>query len=693
MNAIRLFSLRVIMAIFLCSTLLFAGCGGSSSHSSDSTYQMGGAIQGEELALAGTTATIFGGGEPAQDGYRTSVVINSPYGITSDDDNIYVTEMYNHTIRKIEMASGEVTTLAGEAGSPGLEDSSSGIARFDNPLGITTDGTNLYVCDGGNHTIRQVEIASGLVSTLAGGADVAGFADGTGSEARFRNPNSIATDGTNLYVSDMYNHAIRQIVIATGAVTTLAGSAGSSGSTDGVGFAAQFNHPNGIATDGANLYVVDMGNHTIRRIVIASGVVTTLAGSAGDAGSTDGSGSTARFNMPRGISLDGDALYVTDESNTVRKVVIATGEVTTLAGIATENGAHDDIGTQARFNNPRGLMARGDSLFVCDYGNNLIRAVDVSTPENIVTTFAGFISHQFHDITTDGTNLYLSDVGTRTIQKIEIASGVVTTLTGRFGITGSTDGDSSVALFNYPMGMTTDGTHLYVTDYSDNTIRMVNIASGEVSTLAGSAGTYGSADGTGNAAEFSSPYGITTDGTNLYVSDMSNQTIRQIVIATGEVTTLAGSVGNTGSTDGIGSAARFYYPMGMTTDGTNLYVADIYNRTIRQIEIATGAVTTLAGSAGNSGSADGIGSAALFNYPVKITTDGTNLYVSDSANHNIRQVVIATGVVTTVAGNAGSSGSTDGSASDALFDGPSGITTDGTTLYVLDAYTRIRTIR
>ncbi|SDL46264.1 DNA-binding beta-propeller fold protein YncE [Geoalkalibacter ferrihydriticus] len=696
MNVSRLISFRVFMTIFLCLTLLLVGCGSSSSHRSDadSTHQMGGSIQGKELALTGETATIFGAGDVTPDGYRTSVVITTPYGITADNDSFYVSEMFNHTIRKIEMTSGEVTTLAGVAGSSGSDDSSSGIAQFAMPLGITTDGTYLYVCDGANHTIRQVEIASGLVSTLAGGAGDADFADGQGFDARFDNPNSIATDGTHLYVTDLNNHAIRRIVIATGEVTTLAGSARHEGSNDGSGSAARFYFPNGIAVDGGNLYVVDTYNHTIRRIVIETGEVTTLAGSAGESGTTDGLGLAARFNEPRGISLDGDVLYVTDGvNNTVRKVVITTGEVTTVAGIAMQSGATDDIGTQARFNAPRGIMALGDSLYVSDTENSLIRAVDISTPENTVVTFAGFISHEFADVTTDGTNLYVSDFGTRTIQKINIATGVITTLAGRFGTIGSTDGDSSVALFNYPQGITTDGTNLYVTDYFDNTIRMVSIASGEVSTLAGTSGTMGSSDGIGNAAEFSFPYGITTDGTNLYVSDMLNQTIRQILIATGEVTTLAGSVGNSGSNDGIGPDARFFYPLGITTDGTNLYVADYYNKIIRQVEIATGAVTTLAGSAGSSGSVDGIGIDARFSSLSNITTDGTNLYVSDFENKNIRQVVIATGEVTTVAGNAEKSGSTDGSATEALFDGPTGITTDGKRLYILDDFTRIRAIR
>lgn len=206
-----------------------------------------------------------------------------------------------------------------------------------------------------------------------------------------------------------------------------------------------------------------------------------------------------------------------------------------------------------------------------------------------------------------------------------------------------------------------------------------------VTTFAGTAGSSGSADGTGTAALFNSPSAITSDGTNLYVVDSGNNTIRKIVISTGAVTVFSGSSnGDSGSADGIGTAALFNHPSGITSDGTNLYVADSGNHTIRKIVIATVEVTTLAGTAGSSGSADGTGTAALFNNPLGIATDRTNLYIADSGNHTIRKMVIATGVVTTLAGKAGSSGSANGTGTAALFNNPAGITAVGAVLYVGD---------
>ena len=264
----------------------------------------------------------------------------------------------------------------------------------------------------------------------------------------------------------------------------------------------------------------------------------------------------------------------------------------------------------------------------------------------------------------------------------------VATIAGTASGLGSADGVGAAASFNYPAGITTDGTNLYVTEFYGHTIRKIAIATGAVTTLAGTPGNGGATDGTGTAALFSNPSGITTDpdNKNLYLTDSNNDTIRKIVVATGAVTTIAGTPGATGSADGTGAAATFHQPVGIATDGSNLYVADTGNSTIRKVVIGTGAVTTVAGNAGNIGFTDGIGPAAGFNNPAGITTDGTNFYVADTLNSTIRQVVISTREVTTVTGTPLVQGSADGSLSVATFFAPFGLTTDGTNLYVADTY-------
>jgi len=185
---------------------------------------------------------------------------------------------------------------------------------------ITTDGTNLYVADFYNYLIRKIVISTGVVTTVAGTGS-GGASNGTGTSASFNYPSGITTDGTNLYVADYCNHLIRKIVISTGVVTTLAGT-GSSGSANGTGTSASFNRPRGITTDGTNLYVADFNNHLIRKIVISTGAVTTLAGT-GSSGSANGTGTSASFYNPRGITTDGTNLYVADTSNhLIRKIVL-----------------------------------------------------------------------------------------------------------------------------------------------------------------------------------------------------------------------------------------------------------------------------------------------------------------------------------------------------------------------------------
>ena len=266
-------------------------------------------------------------------------------------------------------------------------------------------------------------------------------------------------------------------------------------------------------------------------------------------------------------------------------------------------------------------------------------------------------------------------------------STAVTTLAG--DSSGFANGTGTSASFRNPWGITTDGTNLYVADKDNHLIRQIVIATGVVTTVAGTADN-GSSNGTGTAASFYEPLGITTDETNLYVVDSKNSLIRKIVISTGVVTTLAGT-GSSGSSNGTGTSASFNQPSGITTDGTNLFLAEHNNNLIRKIVISTGVVTTLAGT-GSSGSANGTGTSASFNNPYGITTDGTNLYVGDTFNHLIRQIVISTGVVTTLAGT-GSSGTANGTGTSASFNNPIGITTDGTNLYVVDyGYSRIRQI-
>jgi sugar lactone lactonase YvrE len=705
------------------------------------------------VIATGVVSTFTGSGTPgAADGSATAVKFNGPAGIASDGTNLYVTDKFNNTIRKVVLSTASVTTLAGSA-SLSPTNGFGAVASFNLPSNIASDGTNFYVADSGNNIIRKIVIATGAVSTFAG-SGLWGSADGVATAASFKGPSGITTDGTNLYVADTFNNKIRKIVIATGAVSTLAGSGvwgsvstSATGdvltgpSVDGIGAAATFKSPSGITTDGTNLYVADTSSHTIRKVVIASGAVTTFAGGAGVAGLLDGVGLVASFTMPTGITSDGTNLYVADTGNhVIRQIAIATGTVTTLAGnvvgavlpgaiiaagavgnpgyvdatgsaafffdpvdvstdgtnvyvsdksnnkirqVVIATGAVTTLAGTASFASPQGIVKAGANLYVVDKFNNTIRQIVIAS--GAVTTLAGAaipypVDLNSSAVTTDGTSLYIADAGNNSIRKIDIASGAASTLAGS-GLRGASNGVGAAASFNHPSGITTDGSSLYVGDSGNNLVRKIDLATGSVSTLAGS-GLRGAANGSATAASFNTPSGITTNGTSLFVADMYNHSIRKIDIATGVVTTLAGS-GVGGSSNGMGTAATFNAPAGLTTDGINLYVADTFNNLIRKVVISTGVVTTFAGS-GNAAATNGTATAASFHRPYGITTDGTSLMVADTYNNTVRKIGIASGSVTTLAGS-GSTGATNGTGVAASFNLPSGITTDGINLYLTDS--------
>ena len=591
----------------------------------------------------------------------------------------------------------QLSLIAGQIGGPGNLDRSGRAARFNTPGGTAIDGAgNVYVADSFNNTIRKIT-AAGVVTTVAGTAGIQGSTDATGANARFFQPGDVVSDGAGtLYVADTGNHTIRQIS-AGGVVTTLAGLAGSSGSADGSGSGARFNTPGGIAIDSAgNLYVADTLNNTIRKITSA-GVVTTLAGVAGTNGSTDGPAATATFFQPAAVAVDASGhVFVADTFNfTVR--MIAAGTVTTLAGVAVASGSVDGTGANARFLQPRGIATDATgNIFVADSGNHTVRKV---TPQGVVTTLAGTAGvsgsvdgsgaaarfSYLAGLRVDANgNLFIADNGNDVVRRVTTA-GVVTTFAGTAPSPGSADQAGATASFWSPLGISTDaaGT-IYVADYQNHTIRKISVG-GAVTTLAGSPDVAGSADGTGSAARFSYPYDVAvdSDGT-VFVADQGNYIIRAITPA-GVVTTLAGSAGMSAVVDGAGSAARFGFPAAVAADGHgNLYVVD--GSTIRKVTIAGATVSTLAGMAGAPDSVDGTGAAARFYSPagIVVASDG-NLYVSDYGASNIRRVTPA-GVVTTLAGTAFSYGSVDGVGAAARFSGLESISADPSgNLYCADS--------
>ena len=439
-------------------------------------------------------------------------------------------------------------------------------------------------------------------------------------------------------------------------VNTIAGLAGSSGSTDGTNAAARFKSPYGIAVDGlGNLFVADTYNQIIRKVtpVGMNWVVTTIAGLAlGYGSSADGTNSTARFGYPHSVSVDNSgSLFVADTENyTIRKLTPAETNwvVTTIAGLAGYDGSADGTNGMARFDGPCGIAVDGTgSLYVADNGNNMVRKVTPAGTNWVVSTLAGVPS------------------------------------------LGNSDGTNSFARFNTPFSLAVDiAKNVYVADYGNGAVRMVTPVGTNwvVNTLATHLGIRG----------------IAVDiNSNLYLGPGLSSTIGKLAPfgSTWRLTTIAGKNGSSGYADGTNSTARFLDPRGLGVDSSgNVYVADQAANTVRKLTpLGTNwVVTTIAGHPGVRGTNDGVGTNALFFYPSGVVADaGGNLLVADQYNYTIRKITLVgtNWVVTTIAGSPGSYGGLDGTNSDARFDSPAGLALDGGgNLYVADLDGKIRKV-
>jgi sugar lactone lactonase YvrE len=585
------------------------------------------------------------GGPGWVDGTLGAAHFSDPWSVRGDGKgHLYVAD--KNMIREVDLAAGTVRTLAGSYAGLGFSDGVGAAATFNLPSGLAVDGDTLYLTDTENHTIRAIDLPTATVSTFAGTAQGPGDSDGPARQASFREPEGLTFDASGyLYVADTDNNTIRAVDLGSGQVSTVAGAAGIAGSADGVGAAARFSKPKDLAMDGAgNVLVVDALNESIRKLVPATGQVSTLATFSA---------------LPQGLGVDGSDVMATLTDHTLVRIA-PSGTTTTVAGLSGTPGFIDGPASAARFNSPAGLWNDGaGTLYVADDGNAVLRAVALSGPT--VRTFAGANSAGSADgaaaaarfagplgLATDGTTAYVADTGNDVIRAIDLASGKVTTVAGAVGQAAPTDGALSAARFNGPVGLALDrgAQRLYVADAGNRSIRSVDLAAGRVTTLALVAAASDSFDG------FDAPTGLALDGGKLYVSDFMDDVVVVVDVATSSVATFAGQYGTPGYADAAGVAAAFYGPEGLATDGHGtLFVADNLGETLRRIDLATASVLTLAGRAMGPGSTDGSGSAAQFDGPVGVAANALgDVFVSDSLDDTVRRVKAATGSVTTVLG-------------------------------------------
>jgi sugar lactone lactonase YvrE len=744
-----------------------------------------------QVQLVPVITTVAGNGTAGysgDNGPATSAELSQPQDVAVDaSGNIYFADANNHLIRKVMAATGIITTVAGggtagygTAGYPG-DNGPATSAELTQPDGVAVDASgNIYIAD--SDRIRKVTAATGIITTVAGNGTQGYSGDnGPATSAELSGAFGVAVDASgNIYIADYSNLRIRKVTVATGIITTVAGNGTQGYSGDnGLATSAEVDYPYGVAVDTlGNIYIADTFNNRVREVSASTGIITTVAGDGAYGYSGDnGAAASSEMENPTGVTIDASGnVYIADQfNNRIRKVMAATGIITTVAGDGTIGYAGDNgPATNAELDGPWGVAVDvSGNLYIGDLQNNRIRKVSAVSPpinESIInfqttavgssalvqnvliqTTAAETISsisvpvsqggHQEYSIgTITGCTLGASNpsgttctvpitftpaypgqrwvplqVGTSTgninfgLQgtgigpQVALTPGVITTVAGN-GTPGNS-GDNGPAIsaeLNYPFGVAVDASgNLYISDaYYNNVILKVTATTGLMTTVAGN-GTqgYSGDNGPATSAAMGYPEGLALDASgNLYIADLLNGRIRKVAAATGIITTVAGNgtVGYSGDNGPATSAGLS--PQGVAVDASgNLYIADASNGRIRKVAAATGIITTVAGNGTYGYSGDnGPATSAQLNAPIGVSVDPSgNIYIADQSNNRIRKVAAMTGIISTVAGDGTQGYSGDGGpATSAELHTPYGAVTDSAgNLYIVETgNSRIRKV-
>jgi sugar lactone lactonase YvrE len=629
-----------------------------------------------------TISTIMGeipgapNGVPALD-----VSLNLPSGAASDGKgNVYVSLRISHQVVRID-PSGILYLVAGTGAQGSQGPSGDGgpatAATLSIPTALAFDSSgNLYIADAGSNRIRMVNIASGTISTFAGNGNNINSGDGGPAvNASLDSPSAIAFDASgDLLIADTGNNEIR-MVSPQGIITKVAGTGNPAFDGDnGTVATAAFSGPSGVAVDHlGNIYVGDSGNQCVREISTA-GITSVIAGTCGTKGSFgDGrQATTAELNNPGIILFDtAGNLYIADLGNDRVRRVTSNGVIANYAGSGTR-GAGGDGGYAIAANlNLQGIaIDPQNNLIIADGANFRVRFVTASN--GFITTIGGngLVAYNPTNLLSSGNEVYFSDSTANRIRQFNITGGAASIgiLAGNGQETFDAGDDVALtARLNAPRGLALDGKgNIYFADSKNQVVREVT-PEGALVTLAGNATNLDTGDG-GLAidAELSGPVDVAVaNGTgNVYILEQSGNRIRVITPSNGNINTYAGT-GNPGSPSsptGTALSQSMNGPQGLTIDSSGaLYMADTGNNLIRKIT-TDGNVATIVGtgSAGYTGDGGPALSATVRNPTgVAIDTYG-NVYIADTRNNVIREVG-ADGIISTIAGTGTAGYNGDGS--------------------------------
>jgi sugar lactone lactonase YvrE len=753
-------------------------------------------------------------------GPALSALLSQPEGVAIDGGgNLYIADTANDCIRRIDASTGIVTTVAGIAGQQGYAgDNGPGIAaQLNQPAAVVVDvHGNLYIADTGNQIVRLLNLGTGTIKTVVGTAYTTPFNPavlgdgGLALSAELDAPAGLALDAAgNLYIADSGDNRIREVTQGTQFITTIAGNGSATYNGDGIAATlASLSQPTSVAVDAAgNIYIADSSHSLIREVV--AGNIQIVAGIAGFPGYTgDGHALSQQINFPTGLAVDPSGqIYFSDRASNLIREVNSAGNLVTLAGkFSAGAGLAGDgqLASAALVNQPGGTaLGPGGALYIADSGNNQLRLISnglgfpatsiaTTTPvlhdiflgvnsntklndlvasvgenaqqeftastgsgcafDGVTVNVAGAvckvpvtfnpgypgqrtatlqmtagsipgiqISFGLYGIgigpesvilpgvigtimdASDATNgiglnvpgqaatdaagnLYLADPGSNVVWMLNMVTGNPTIIAGGGNLApAQADGGPAVdALLNAPTAVALDAAgNLYIAETNTSRIRKVNLATGVITTFAGTgnAGTSGD-NGAATAAELSAPTGIASDATgDVFIADSGNNRIRRIDGTTGLITAFAGT-GTNGSSgnQGYATLAELADPQGIALDDAGrLYIADTGNNMVRMVDPITGVITSVAGNGTPGFSGDtGVAISAKLSTPSAVAVDSAgDLYIADTVNNRVRKVYASTGIIETIAGSAilGNSGD-GGPATDASLDQPAGVALD-----------------
>nr|BFD60431.1 hypothetical protein CKG001_25380 [Bdellovibrio sp. CKG001] len=660
------------------------------------------------LAYVGSSAVVAGqaGVAGSKMGLPAVSMLYSPTFTLIDGNDMFVTSPFANQIMKLNLTTYELSEYLGAP--PALTEHKVGNhAKISTPRFLTTDGTHIYVA--ANNAVKKIDLTAKTLSTVSGHSAFGGHVDGNGGNARHTNVWGLERVTGGIYSIDRASHVIR-FTDNSGNTRTVAGDPMVPGYLEATnpGDVARFNGMTGLCSIGNSLYVVDNDNVRIRRLdvgdinnPVTNPATVFIAGSS--SGYQDGSGAGAKFTEPLGIACIANGahqgLYLND-TRAVRKITLA-GDVTTLAGSLAATGNTDGIGTAARFDSLYGIKAVGNILYVAESAGRL-RKIDLdnsaevtsiinkdmapTTPAKRRSLYA--LSAPLADVAIIGDNAYVTMQNQHSIARVSLISEEVEFIVGQGLVREIVRSDSDGSIERTPSAIRGTnqvkvGDDLYVVSFYDTAIYKVD-KDGVVSLYAGKTGVPGYIDGPRLSARFFSSHFISHYNGALYVADYDIHIIRKIDMTTGQVTTVAGVAGESGTNDGPLATARMNQPYGLVHKDHYLFFVQRTTGLVRALDLNTEEIFTVMGVAGDNTVVDGDKTTGRMGWPYALTAVGDDLYVTDTDRGVLRKIDITdprNASVTTVAGTDGLVGYADGVGAAARMHTSTGLTTDGKYVY------------